>query len=127
MAGTVGALAAHAASESAAATAAQLAGGQLVGHLVLSAAGHGHLGERPPTPQMLVAHAVAVVVGALLIASGTRLWRALSRVVRALAPVAATAEPSAPPATSAGDQPLQSMLLLAASISDRGPPLRPAR
>ena len=58
-----------------------LATGQLVGHLMLSAAGHSHGEPMSPAPAMLVAHALAVVAGAVLIAAGDRLCRAVSRVV----------------------------------------------
>ena len=64
---------------------ALLAVGQLLGHLLLSAAGHDHAGSTaPPAAAMLAAHLLAIVVGATLIAAGERLWRALSRAVRAV-------------------------------------------
>jgi hypothetical protein len=103
---------------------ALLAFGQLLGHLVLAAAGHSHgAAEGEPTPLMIGAHAAAVAAGAVLIAAGDRLCRALSSAVRAL-----TAPSSWPPEdvvveTTTSDQPLQSMLLLAASVSHRGPPV----
>ena len=105
-----------------------LAVGQLVGHVLLSAAGHHHtLSTAPPAAAMLAAHLLAIVVGAVLIAAGDRLWRALSRavqvVVRAVCPVAATAVV----AVRRGDQPMRSALLLAASVSHRGPPVGLAR
>jgi hypothetical protein len=72
---------------------------------------------------MLAAHLVAIAVGALLIASGERLCRALLRVVRAVVRVVHAV--FAPPAVRARhvDQPLRSALLLAASVSHRGPPV----
>ena len=48
-----------------------LAGGQLLGHLVLSAAGHHHAeSSAPPAAAMLAAHLLAIVVGAALITTG---------------------------------------------------------
>ncbi len=103
---------------------AVLSAGQLVGHVVLAVAGpHTHDAHRPPSPAMVAAHAAAVVVGAVLIAAGSRLCRALSTVTRV------PAVPPSPPRRPAGvagktsDQPLQWMLLLAASVSHRGPPV----
>jgi hypothetical protein len=124
LAGTLGALSASTQrARGAPGLIALLAVGQILGHLVL-AASHSHgavAGE--PTPLMVGAHAAAVAVGALLIAAGDRLCRALSTAVRAL-----TAPSSWPPEavvveTTTSDQPLQSMLLLAASVSHRGPPV----
>ncbi len=104
-----------------------LAGGQLVGHLMLSAAGHHHGESASPGPAMLVAHAMAVVAGALLIAAGDRLCGAVSRVLEVAARVVATPIPSRPVTISTADQPLRSVLLLAASVSHRGPPVSRAR
>jgi hypothetical protein len=72
---------------------------------------------------MVGAHAAAVAAGAVLIAAGDRLCQALSTAVRAI-----TAPSSWPPEpvvveTTTSDQPLQSMLLLVASVSHRGPPV----
>src|SRR5271165_1852434 len=103
-----------------------LASGQIIGHLVLAAAGHHHGADQgAPAAPMIAAHAVAVVAGALLIAGADRLFRALSTAVRG---VAGLYHPLAAAATSpvvAGDQPHQAMLLLAASVSHRGPPASP--
>ncbi|HZQ30297.1 MAG TPA: hypothetical protein VFB19_01000 [Mycobacterium sp.] len=123
MAATAGALAATRAPSSVAALAAQLAGGQAVTHLVLSASGHDHAGGHSLAPAMLAAHLAAVVVGAVLIAAGSRLCRALSSVVRALTAVSAAPPRSATAPARTADQPFQSMLLLAASVSHRGPPV----
>jgi hypothetical protein len=100
---------------------ALLATGQAVGHLMLAAAGHSH--APVPGGAMLAAHLLAVVVGALLIAGAERLCRALSTVLGdrtlgrtpppAVRPIWALARP---------DHPLQSRLLVAVSISHRGPP-----
>ncbi|MCV7223273.1 hypothetical protein [Mycolicibacterium elephantis] len=101
-----------------------LAVGQLLGHLML-AAGHAHThGAAPPAWAMLVTHAIAVGAGAVLIATGERLWRAASRVVGTMVrvvrpPVAATTVT----AVRRAEQPLRSALLLAASVSHRGPPV----
>jgi len=77
---------------------------------------------------MLAAHAVAVVVGAALIAAGGRLCRAATSALRAFASErAAILATAAAAAVNAGDQPLRSTLLLAASVSRRGPPVSLAR
>jgi hypothetical protein len=106
-----------------------LAAGQLLGHVMLAAVGHGHApASAPPGAVMLAAHLVAIASGAFLIAAGDRLCGAVSRAVRAAVrsvcpPVVAT------PAVATGnaDQPLRSALLLAASVSHRGPPVSLAR
>ncbi|WP_264077710.1 hypothetical protein [Mycolicibacterium houstonense] len=101
---------------------ALLGAGQLLAHTLLATAGHAH-DARPPLV-MFVAHLVAVTLGASLIACGSRLWAALSRVARAAsragrpAPVPTVAVPA-----SGADQPLHSALFLAASVSHRGPPV----
>ncbi|TRW89275.1 hypothetical protein FK535_01195 [Mycolicibacterium sp. 018/SC-01/001] len=98
-----------------------LAAGQLVGHAVLAVA---HPAVGTPGGVMVVAHVAAVLLGALLISAGERLCRALVRVVRrTAAPTSATV--FAPPARrlTPGDQPLVAELLLAASMSHRGPPV----
>ena len=96
--------------------------GQVLGHLVSAAAGHSHAAVGPPAPAMLGAHAVAILLGAVLIAAGGRLCRALSAVVRALsAPRPRPARSSLVNATSS-DQPLQWLLFLVASAPHRGPP-----
>jgi hypothetical protein len=101
---------------------ALLASGQLITHVTLAASCHHHSGT--PSPAMLAAHTIALVVGAVLIACGERLCRAISTAVRDAARrpprliVCAAAVP-----TVAGDQPLRSALLLAASVSHRGPPV----
>ncbi len=60
-----------------------LAVGQMSGHIALSAGSHCHTGLF--TAPMLVAHAVAVVVGAILIRGAeTTLLRAVSRIRRAV-------------------------------------------
>jgi hypothetical protein len=102
-----------------------LGAGQLLAHMLLAVDGHAH-GSHPSQPgvPMLAAHLVAVTVGALLIAGGSRLCATLSRVVRA---VARRARP-APGATTrvvarSADQPLHSARQLATSVSHRGPPV----
>lgn len=99
-----------------------LAAGQGVGHLLLGAAGHAHAAAAPAA--MLAAHVVAIATGAALIAAGDRLCRAVSRVARATVPVVR------PPISKRlrynvrrVGQPLRSALLLAASITHRGPPV----
>jgi hypothetical protein len=100
---------------------ALLAVGQAAGHLMLAAAGHSHAAV--PDGAMLAAHLIAVVVGALLIAGAERLCRALSTVLRE-----GNTRRMPPPvvrplwALTRPDHPLQSRLLVAVSISHRGPP-----
>ena len=122
IAGTVGAMSASTQVwRGAPGLTALLATGQLLGHLVLATSGHSHTGR--PAPEMVIAHAAAVLVGAVLIAAGDRLCRTMSSTVRAL-----TAAPSVPAEplvveVSTSDQPLPSMLRLVVSLSRRGPPV----
>jgi hypothetical protein len=104
---------------------ALLAAGQLAGHLVLGAAHHHATTTAPPGAVMLAAHALAVVLGATLIAASSRLCSTMARAVRAVArPLpSAPPAPSGCPAMPVDDQPLRFMLLLAASMSHRGPPV----
>ena len=126
LAATVGALAATIArADGSRILLGLLAVGQLVGHLILSVVGHRHpAAAAPPAAAMLAAHLVAVVVGALLIAASDRLCRAISRAVRAAVRIVATPVAVAPVVCRRrADQPLRSALLLAASVSHRGPPV----
>jgi len=106
-----------------------LAAGQLLGHVMLETVGHTHASfVAPPAGAMLAAHLAAIAVGAVLIAAGDRLCRAVSRAVRAA--VRSTCLPPTAPyvvALGSADQPLRSALLLAASVSHRGPPVSSAR
>lgn len=102
-----------------------LAVGQLLAHLLLSAAGHHHADTSGVA--MLAAHVLAVVAGAALIGAGDRLWRALSRAVRAVVRVVSRVTVAPLTAAHRADQPLRSALLLAASVSHRGPPVSLAR
>jgi hypothetical protein len=105
-----------------------LSAGQLFGHLLLGAVGHHHGAGGPSGVVMMVAHVAAVACGAALIAAAGYLCAAVSRAVRAVdrpAPSRATTTPS--PAFGQADQPLRSALLLAASISHRGPPVSAVR
>lgn len=102
-----------------------LAVAQVIGHVMLTVAGHDH-GESPGAA-MLTAHTVAVVAGALLIAAGDRLCGVISRVVQvAVRPVVAPV-PARPLVIVSVDHPRRSTLLLAASVSHRGPPVSLAR
>jgi hypothetical protein len=95
-----------------------LATGQLLGHVMLGAVSHSHTpATTPPGAAMLAAHLVAIATGALLIAAGDRLVRTVCPPMVAM-PVVATGN---------ADQPLRSALLLAASVSHRGPPVSLAR
>ena len=101
---------------------ALLAVGQAVSHLMLAAAGHSH--GPVPGGAMLAAHLLAVVLGALLIAGAERLGRALSTVLGE--PAARRTPPPVVRPTwelARPDHPLQSRLLVAVSISHRGPPV----
>jgi hypothetical protein len=126
LAATVGALAA---TISRAADARVLLGllvaGQLCGHVMLSAVGHSHAATAaPPAAAMLAAHVVAIGAGALLIAASDRLCRAVSRIARVAVRIVAAPVLVAPVVLiGRADQPLRSALLLAASVSHRGPPV----
>ncbi len=123
LAGTIGALAA---TSRVAATPSGLlvflAVGQVLGHLLMTAAGHQHTSAMP-APHMLAAHAAALLAGALLIATAERCWRAMSHTVRVL--VAAPSECAGETSnTLVIAHPFASAALIAASISRRGPPVR---
>lgn len=106
---------------------ALLAAGQVAGHAVLAVHGDHH-GTGAPPWAMVAAHVGATVAAASLIGVGDRLCRALSQAIRASAP-------SAPPPVSAAgtaalrtaDQPMRAALVLASSISHRGPPVAESR
>jgi hypothetical protein len=106
-----------------------LTAGQICGHVLLSAVGHSHAAATaPPAAVMLAAHAIAIGAGAVLIATSDRLCRAVSRAVRAAARIVAPPIAVAPVVVVGNaDQPLRSALLLAASVSHRGPPVSPHR
>jgi hypothetical protein len=107
---------------------ALLTAGQLVGHVMLSVAGHSHGAAASPAPAMVVAHAMAVGAGAMLIAAGDRLCRAVSGTVEVAVRAVVAPIPDRPVVVTAGaDQPLRSALLLSASVSHRGPPVSCAR
>lgn len=100
-----------------------LACGQLAGHLLLSAAGHSHSGS----PPMLLAHLTALLAGAGLIGVAERLCRLLCGVLRRAAATAPGFGPGGGHSTlPRPDQPLRSRLLVAVSISHRGPPVAAA-
>lgn len=101
--------------------AAVLAAGQAVGHQLLGIDGHSHLQVNPAA--MLVAHVIAVGAGALLVGAGERLCAALSRTVAAITGPRSPRVPFTAAAHRSAGQPLQSALLVRASISHRGPPV----
>ena len=105
-----------------------LAAGQLLGHVLLAASGHDHAGASASPPvAMLAAHLLAIAAGAILIAAGDRLCRAVSRAVRVVLRSAYPPVVMADAAPRRADQPLRSALLIAASVSHRGPPVGFAR
>jgi uncharacterized membrane protein (UPF0136 family) len=107
-----------------------LAGGQLLAHLTLTAAGAEHGGSlaKAAPPTMLAAHAVAVVAGAILVTACARLHATLSSVIRTHAGVPARLPSAAAPALHIRrDPPPQRAAVIAASISHRGPPVSVAR
>lgn len=101
--------------------------GQFVGHLMLASVGHHHGEPTSPAPAMLAAHALAVIVGAVLIATGDRLCRAVSRVAKVATRAVVAPVPTRAAVITGADQPLRSALLLAASVSHRGPPVSRVR
>jgi hypothetical protein len=101
-----------------------LACGQVAGHLALATAGHS-AGQtsNSSAPLMLLMHLVAVAAGAALVCASERLLCALTRVIRHfLVTVRAPIEIMPPAPVVRDHQPLQHFLLIAASISHRGPP-----
>jgi hypothetical protein len=107
--------------------AALLALGQTAGHAVLAAHGD-HTGTGAPTWVMIAAHGAATVLAASLISLGDRLCRTLSRAVRGAAPCPPTPVSAAQTvALWAADQPMRAALVLASSISHRGPPVTASR
>ncbi len=103
-----------------------LALGQLVGHLALSAGGA--MPGTQSAPLMLAAHLAAVLAAAVLVTTAERLYLTLSSVIGrcTTVPTAPTA-PSAPAGAVRSDPPQQRVLLMAASISHRGPPVSAVR
>jgi len=106
-----------------------MAAGQVLGHLLLGTVGHHHANAASPSAAaMVAAHVAAVTCGAALIAAAGYLSTAVSRAVRAAVPPTPGPVTAAPPAALGhADQPLRSALLLAASMSHRGPPVSAAR
>jgi hypothetical protein len=102
-----------------------LAVGQLLSHVLLSAAGHSHpVTAAVPVGLMVASHVVATLAGAALIAMGGRLCAAVSRVLlTAAGPTRLPVAPMSAILVRSADQPLQSARLLAASLSHRGPPV----
>lgn len=108
-----------------------LGGGQILGHLALSAGGHLHDGATSavlPSPMMLAAHVTAIAIGAVLIQGCEHLWAALSSVLQVRAYLDCTSPDAAPTARRVrADQPPRRLQLIAVSISRRGPPVSAAR
>ncbi len=105
-----------------------LGAGQLGAHLVLGIGGHmagmSGMSLKAHTPQMVAAHMVAVAVCAVLVANCERLCAALSSALRSPGrPTAGRAYWWTPALTVPADQPMHSTLVVAVSISHRGPPV----
>jgi hypothetical protein len=104
---------------------AVMTGGQVLAHVLLSAASHHHDGTSATL--MLAAHVVALIVAAGLVTVGEYLCRAISKVVRGVTP-----SPREPVVAACAvafprcDHPLRSVLALASSLSQRGPPVTAA-
>ena len=93
----------------------------------MTVAGHSHGTVAAPGSAMLTAHALAVLTGAVLIATGDRLCRAMSRVLEVAVRTVVPPVPTKPFVVACADHPKRSVLLLAASVSHRGPPVSLAR
>jgi hypothetical protein len=106
-----------------------MATGQLLGHLLLGTVGHHHEGPASPSAAVMVAaHVVAITCAAALIAAAGYLCTAVSRAVRTVdAPTPGPVAVAPAHAFGHADQPLRSALLLAASMSHRGPPVGAVR
>ncbi|NKY87927.1 hypothetical protein [Nocardia veterana] len=117
----IGSLAAHART-GALRLMALLAVGQVAGHAALSLAPHCH--DMLLTAPMLIAHVVAIVVGAGLIrAAESTLLRAISRIRRAVAAVHALLVSGDPVVIVTPDTPGRPhRLVLASGTGRRGPP-----
>lgn len=106
---------------------AALSVGQLAGHPVLSM-NHHHEADWLPTPVMLAAHLGAVLLGAVLVSACERCHETLSRSIRGGQRVVQRVTLTSTRLCHRTDHHcLQHELLLAASISHRGPPARSAR
>lgn len=107
-----------------------LAAGQLAGHLVLGAGtAHQHPGHPGAMSGALMfgGHVAAVLAGGILVAAAERFAAALSRVVRNCSPNPFhRIEIPGTTVLPAAEHPLLRSLLVAASISHRGPPALPA-
>lgn len=103
---------------------ALLAGAQGVGHGLLSVGDHAHAPSTAPVAAaMSAAHVVAVVVAGVLIAAGDRLCRAVSRAVCCAVRLVRGPVASDPVAAIRfTGAPAHFTLLLAGSVSHRGPP-----
>ncbi|KAA0024785.1 hypothetical protein [Antrihabitans cavernicola] len=125
----IGALAATAPARGAVTTLGLLGAGQVAGHYALSemmmtGMGHAHGATSPSSVPMLLAHALATALCALLILAADRLYSVITNVLRIVAilffrPVT-TATPQVLPRRAA--RPLFGVPLRGA-ISRRGPPL----
>ncbi|MEV6138376.1 hypothetical protein AB0L63_20395 [Nocardia sp. NPDC051990] len=102
-----------------------LAAGQIIGHAALSLSPHCH--NAVLTGPMLLAHVVAVVVGAFLIRGAeTTLRRAISRVWRAVTAVGAHLGATGPLIGTGRNHTVAAprRLVLASGTGRRGPPAR---
>lgn len=128
LAGTIGAVVAIRDTPGGAAPLAiLLAGGQVLGHVVLACGAHVHAGIGMPSPAMMSAHGAAVVLGAFLITAGDRFCRLVSTAVRALVALSCRPIRFLRAVVTTSDQPLLSLVLVGSSLSYRGPPVGLAR
>lgn len=102
---------------------AVLAAGQIAGHTALAISGHTHETPLFSWQSMVLAHAVAVVAGAGLMAVSERLIRALGRVVRRCVAVVSSPADAPPPLGVRPEHQQLQQILLFSSISYRGPPV----
>jgi hypothetical protein len=103
---------------------AVLAAGQLLGHLILDVGMHHPAAAGVmPSVAMALAHVIAVLLGALLIAGSDRLYRAVSSVIkRCWRTPSLPVGVRQPTVALRIEPPAQRLLMLATSISHRGPP-----
>jgi hypothetical protein len=102
---------------------AVLAVGQIAGHAAMATSTHQHGHALDVSWQsMMLAHVVAVVAGATLMALADRLCCAVSRVLRVCVPPARSPVDGAGPSPLWADRQVPQSFSMFSSISHRGPP-----